>query len=234
MRVATSIEMLRESLRYSRLACARRTTGIVTGFEALDALSPGNAFAVGAIHECLSETDTPSFLLPILLARATAPSSHIVWCDPLRQFYPPGAVALGLPLERLLLVFPETEQETIWAATESLRCPGVGACITTVSHLTKLHARRLQLAAERGGGIGMLLRPINAVTKPYAAATRWRIRPAVGERTVQRWCVELIHGHGGRVGGNVLLEVCHETNHVRAITQLAHREHETETTAISA
>ena len=81
----------------------------------------------------------------------------------------------------------------------------------------------LQLAAERGGGIGVMLRSSGAAAWPYAAATRWTVRPAPGERTVQRWSVELIHGHGGRVGQRVLLEMCRETHHVRATDAVVHR-----------
>jgi protein ImuA len=234
VRVATSSLGLLESLRGFPLAASGKSVGLRTGFAALDSLAPGKAFALGAMHECLSETGMPSFLLPILLARAVASPGRIVWCDPTRQFYPPGAAAMGLPLDRLLLVLPADEKDALWATAESLRCPGVGVCVTSVSNLTPLQARRLQLAAECGGGIGILLRPARAVSRPYAAATRWRVRPAVGERNLQRWRVELIHGHGGRVGGSVLLEVCRETNHVRAVTRVADRKNEKETAAIPA
>lgn len=189
---------------------------------------------MGAIHECLSETEMPSFLLPILIAKASAQASRIVWCDPTRQFYPPGAAALGLPLDRLVLLLPDNEKESLWATAESLRCNGVGVCVSTLSQLTSVQARRLQLAAERGGGLGILLRSARAVSRPYAAATRWLIQPAPGERNLQRWRMELVHGHGGRVGGSVLFEVCRETNHVRAISALANRAGKTETAAISA
>jgi hypothetical protein len=86
-----------------------------------------------------------------------------------------------------------------------------------------VQARRLQLAAEQGGNLGILLRSADAIDWPYAAATRWRITPARGERMVQRVRVELVHGHGGRVGQSVLLEMSRETNHVRAVSELADR-----------
>jgi len=88
--------------------------------------------------------------------------------------------------------------------------------------LSRLEARRLQLSAERGGGVGLLLRPWgNRLSAEHAAATRWLVRPAPGERTVQRWKVQLVHGHGGRVGGVVILEHSRETNRVRAVEKLA-------------
>ncbi len=46
------------------------------------------------------------------------------------------------------------------------------------------------------------------VTAPpeHAAVTRWLVRPERGERNVQRWRIQLIFGHGGRVGQAIILE----------------------------
>ncbi len=207
---------------------------LVTGLSALDEMLPEGAFVRGAVHEVLngvggvkSQAARMPFLLPALLARSAIQSESrvgmIVWCDFDRDLYPPALLALGIPMERLLVLRPATMAEGLWAVTECLRCRGVAACITPAGRLTRVQARRLQLAAERGGGIGVLLRPAEAVAWPYAAATRWKVTPARGERMLQRVSVELIHGHGGRVGKNVLLEVCRETNHVRAVEPMAHR-----------
>ena len=59
-------------------------------------------------------------------------------------------------------------------------------------------------------------------TSNYAAATRWQ-RPARDGRSddAQSWNVELLHGHGGRLGSTVLLEVDRETGDVRASALLA-------------
>jgi hypothetical protein len=205
--------------------------GLATGFAPLDALSPGGAFALGSVHEFLSETDTPAGLLPILVARAAAEKGWVVWCDTQRRFYPPAAAALGLPLERVLLLQPSSEREALWAATEALRCGGVSACVLPIGQLSPLQARRLQLAAERGGGVGLLLRPARSISRPYSARTRWLVRPALGERSVQRVRVQLIHGHGGRLGEDVLLEVCRDTHHVRAIVPMAGGTQERQTAA---
>jgi hypothetical protein len=106
----------------------------------------------------------------------------------------------------------------------------VAAVVANVDYrLSRVEARRLQLSAERGGGVGLLLRPAGrAVSSEHAAVTRWLVRPAPGERTVQRWSVQLIHGHGGRVGQAVILEYSRETNRVRAVEQLADRPAEKE------
>src|SRR4051794_14948033 len=64
----------------------------------------------------------------------------------------------------------------------------------------------LQGGGGGGGGVGVFLRPLGAASVHHAAATRWLVEPARGERTVQRWKIQLIHGHGGRLHQPVYLE----------------------------
>jgi protein ImuA len=183
----------------------------------------------GAVHEILSgpSDGTPLFFAMLLAACSTG---AIIWCDPGRSLYPPALAAHGVDLGRLLLLKPSSDAELTWAVGECLKCPGVGAVVAEVKarhRLTRVEARRLQLSAERGGGMGILLRPAGKASAEHAAATRWLVRPAPGERTVQRWAVQLVHGHGGRVGGVVILEHSRETNRVRAVEKLADRRRET-------
>jgi protein ImuA len=114
-----------------------------------------------------------------------------------------------------------------------MRCKGVSATIAQVGRLSRIEARRLQLAAEQGGGIGILLRPMDRNASVYAAASRWLVSPAQGLRTVQRWKIQLIHAHGGRIGQTVILEHHRETNTLRASEQLANRQSETVATEVA-
>jgi protein ImuA len=165
-------------------------------------------------------------------AHATS-KKPIVWSDPRNELYPPALGALGIPLDRLFLLKPKTPEDEIWAVTQCLACKGVGATVAAIPRLTRIQARRLQLAAERGGGVGLILRPHDpnlTGSKEHAAATRWLIEPAQGERTIQRWKIQLIHGHGGQTHRSVYLEYdrdCEsgsdETDRVRATPILADR-----------
>jgi len=209
------------------ISAAPNVLSFITGLPALDALAPGGAFRRGAVHEILSDPEegTPLFFA-MVLARATHGAGALVWCDPGHEIYPPALAAQGIDLDRLFLLQPRTPAEQTWAVGECLKCKGVAAVVAAMKpaqRLSRLEARRLQLAAERGGGVGLLLRPAGKVSAEHAAATRWLVRPAPGERTVQRWEVQLVHGHGGRVGGVVILEHSRETNRVRAAEKLADR-----------
>ncbi|HEX2972383.1 MAG TPA: hypothetical protein VHP11_08615, partial [Tepidisphaeraceae bacterium] len=129
----------------------------------------------------------------------------------------------GIPLEQWLGLQPRTPADELWATAECVRCPGVRATVAHFGRLTRIEARRLQLAAEAGGGVGILLRPGGPASAEYAAATRWRVWRMPGERTVQRWKLQLIHGHGGQVGRDVILEAGGETDHVRAFAAVGDR-----------
>lgn len=202
-----------------------RTRLFRTGLEALDAIAPGGAFACGAVHELLSE---PAHGKPLFLAMVMARSmsgTRIIWCDTHNELYPPALAAHGIPLEQLFLLHPKPADQT-WAIAECLRCKGVGVVIATIPRLSRIEARRLQLAAETGGGVGIFLRPAGPGNDIYAAATRWLVKPAPPERTIQRWAIQLIHGHGGRLGHTVTLEHCRENNLVRTTVELADRSNE--------
>ncbi len=226
MQLAPDKQFLLRTLLAQRAPAVRDS--FCTGLEALDALAPRGEFSQHAVHELLSEPGaTVPRTLALLLARAAQKSrgnaGAIVWSDPDHQLYPPAMLGDLQDLRRLILLRCSKAAEELWALAECLRCPGVCATIASVPRLTQLQARRLQLAAERGGGVGIFLRPYSKKVVPYAAATRWLVRAAPGDAQVQRWSVELLHGHGGQVGEVVLIEVSRETRLVRASAPVAHR-----------
>ena len=163
--------------------------GFSTGLESLDELLAGKVFPRGAVHEILSEPkDGRPFFFALLLAASalretpgktpretpcetpgkTPGHGAVIWCDAAQEIYPPALAAHGICLQRL---FPAPRsQDIIWAVAESLRCKGVAAVVAAPPRLSRIIARRLQLAAERGGGIGLLLRtpmrPASTATPP--------------------------------------------------------------------
>jgi len=223
-----------------------------TRLNRLDDLASEVGFSRGVIHELLVRPGLPPpGFFAFLLARAAilhdaptlhdagtvhgAPTLHdapisqvktcgaIVWSDPTRELYPPALARYGLGLEKLILLRPRKTSDEIMALVECLRCKGVGATVAGLKRLSQVEARRLQLAVERGGGVGIFMRPLGAASTHYAAATRWLVEPARGNEFVQRWSVQLVHGHGGQVGQKVLLELNRDTHLVRASEVLVDR-----------
>jgi hypothetical protein len=145
------------------------------------------------------------------------PPRALVILDPAGEIYPPAIAAMGILLDRVYFLHPRDKADQLWAIAECLRCSAVGAVVAAPPALSRTDARKLQLAAERGGGVGILLRTFGQ-SLHYAAATRWLVRPAPGERTIQRWNIQLLHAPGGQVGQSITLESSREILQLRVVT----------------
>ncbi|MFL5340127.1 MAG: ImuA family protein [Gemmataceae bacterium] len=155
-------------------------------------------------------------------ARLLEGGGAFIVIDGPREFYPPAADRLGVPLDRTAVVRPDDPRAGLWAWEQALRCPAVAVTLGWADELTDRHGHRLQLAAEAGGGLGFLLRSAGPATK---AAVRLRVsgegffgRPYLLDRRLR---VELLHCRGGTPGTSVELELDHETSHVRLVSELA-------------
>lgn len=87
---------------------------------------------------------------------------------------------------------------------EALRCPAVtGAVLAGDGPLDLTATRRLQLAAETGGALGLLLQPDTTSAAHTAVTTRWRVGSlsAGDELEDPHWILELLRARGGRPGG---------------------------------
>lgn len=114
-----------------------------------------------------------------------------------------------------------TRSSLFAAIVQSLRCPAVGAVMSWFDHLPSLDFRRLQLAAEAGGGLGLLLRPASALRAPSFAAARLLVTPVPsGKEDVRRMHIEAVRMRG-KTGQSVIVEVNDETGDVHLPAELA-------------
>lgn len=226
-------------------AASRFSTGIPAWDELL-----GPGLTRSGVHELLYPANSARPLLPaMLLARARAGAASagddhaicadgaggagaIVISDPRQRLYPPAAAQLGIPLARLYLLHPKNREEELWALSECLACGGTSAVMAELGKLSQVEARRLQLAAERGGALGLWIRPAGAASSIYAAATRMLVEPvtataataaATATGCCQRWRITLLHGHGCQVGKGIVLEYNREEHTVHSTSELADR-----------
>jgi hypothetical protein len=100
----------------------------------------------------------------------------LIVVDAGEHFYPPAAAALGVPLAETIVVRPRRDDEYLWAIEQALRCRGVAVVLTRMQRLESRQFRRLQLAAEQGGTVGILLRPANQRGSPSWAQARFVVR----------------------------------------------------------
>lgn len=202
------------------------TTGgqevVTTGCMALDCLLPAGGLRRGSLVEWLSEgSGTGAGTLALLAARQALPGKGpLVVIDRPAEFYPPGAAALGMAIEELIVIQPRHARDDLWAIEQVLRCEGVGAAWCRLDELSDRALRRLQLAAERGGSVGMLLRPAAVRRSATWADARFWVEPLAAAEG-RRWRVELLHARGGQAPRGIELEIDDEAGVVRVAARLA-------------
>jgi RecA/RadA recombinase len=92
----------------------------------------------------------------LLAARHTARGEPVVWVDPLRRLFPPGALGLGVDLDHLLVVRPVEDGSApwAWAAEQLLRSgcfPLVVLDLPPLRGMRRAAAHGFARAVEHGG-----------------------------------------------------------------------------------
>ncbi len=156
-----------------------------TGFAAIDRALPDGGLARGALHEIVAEgadqAAASGFLVRLLVGLAAA--GPVLWCLADPELYGPGLDRLGLAPDRLILARTRRDADLLWAMEEGLKTPGLAAVLGEPHRLDLTASRRLQLAAESVGGLGLILRraegaQAGAQSNATAAVTRWRVASA--------------------------------------------------------
>jgi len=164
--------------------------------------SPQNALAFG--HQAalrkgrIHEVSGPGADMFAILAAAEQ-ARGILWMGLYRDLVSlcPTGVQTYLEIEDLILVEAVSRGELLWAADQALRAPGSFCVILEMPDTLSLkESRRLQLAAEQGGGIGLIL--LRGGVSTSAAQTRWHCAPMVAERPAWDWRCE--KGKNGETG----------------------------------
>ena len=180
---AHDLARLRQLINDSRTAVA--TTPFSTGFASLDRLLPSGGLLRGSLVEWLSEAPGSGAGLLALAAAIEAQGSgkSLVVVDRQRQFYPPAAAAWGLDLSQVLVIRPTSDIEEHWAIDQALRCEQVSAVMAHPASLDDRVFRRLQLAAEACGSVGLLVRRRPRRQERSWASVRWLVEPRPSPRS---------------------------------------------------
>jgi hypothetical protein len=183
-----------------------------TGFAELDARLPGGGWPIGAIAELMPELagiGELRLVIPALAALARA-GRYIGWIAPPLLPYAPALAGAGLPLERVLIIRTRDLKESLWAMEQTLRCPLFGAVLGWGASIADRSLRRLQLAAEAGGSLGILYRPPSAARERSPAALRLGLsapRPPQTDGLPMEIQVEIHKVRGGRAGMQLRLSL---------------------------
>jgi len=196
----------------------------------------GGGLPVGQLHEIGTaglEAETaalPAAFVAALLARI-APSRLVFWIAPISDLHPPGLLPYGVDPNRLVLVRPSKDVETLAAMEIALREGAAGAVVGEVGQVRRTASRRLQLACLRHGATGFVLRrwPRDHRTgdrEASVAVTRWHVTPVPSvkdgrEPGPPRWHVALTHARGGRSGEWIMEASDGATHPLRVVAALA-------------
>ncbi|MCB2052867.1 MAG: hypothetical protein KDE35_01320 [Geminicoccaceae bacterium] len=189
MSAPDTLERLRATIRrIERPPVSLEHRPVSLGAPTIDANLPWKGLPMARLHE-IAGTAASGFAAALVgRVAASLPPGGLVWCvDPAfcRRFgelYGPGLAAFGIEGERLLLVRPRDRRQVFWAMEEALRCRAVACTVGEIDGASLEQSRRLQLAAEEGGGIGILLRGAKGDSGPLAATTRWSVDALCDER----------------------------------------------------
>src|ERR1700692_4828665 len=176
-----------------------------TGSSSLDARLPGGGRPRASLIEVLLD-DTGlgevQLFLPALVEcqraateRSLSAAPWLVWIAPPHEPYAPALAQQGIELGRLLVVRPTTATEALWAAEQALSSGVCAAVLLWLKGTDDRWLRRLKLAAEAGGALGVLFRPERMRFAPPPASLRMVVTQDEHETRL-----DLLKVQGGRPG----------------------------------
>ncbi len=223
-----------------------------TAWGPIDRALPGQGLGVAKVHEWIGTSQhgppgrharargtwLPPLSILTHLARQAAGIGHgggglVLWVGEAVWPFPAAMVdcAADPLLSRSVFVRAASAGERLWAADLALRSSAAAVVIADGSRFDLSATRRVQLAAEAGGGICFLARPPWERAELSAAFTRWGVRvsppdPRSAHHT-RRWTVELLRCKGAQPAGAAprcwTLEHDRATRHGLVVSELLDR-----------
>lgn len=230
------LSKLRQTLSAIEGRGFRRRPALPFGIGAIDTKLADKGLRLDALHEAtaasadLADDCAATLFLAGIAARALGP---VLWVVRRRDLFAPGLAQAGLEAKRLLYAEAADDAELLALMEEGLRHRGLGAVIGEAKRADMAATRRLQLAAEGGRTIALLLRRherggADPLAPPSAAITRWQVGAApstplpvegVGR---PRWKARLVRQRGGEQG-EWIVEACDETGRCALPADVADR-----------
>src|SRR5258706_1647799 len=237
-----TVAALRERIRCLEGGARHRRAVLPFGIKAIDERLPEGGLALGALHEVAGGgTGAVDGAVAALFAAGIAARTKgkILWCVTRQDLFAPALAQAGLAPDRVIYVEAGDEKTVLACFEEGLRHGGLGTVVAEVARLSMTASRRLQLAAETSGAIGVAIRRWRRQTEaadfgqPTASVTRWRVTalpatalPVSGVGRA-RWQVELIRCRAGE-SADFEVEACDAKGRLALPSDMAHGSDETE------
>lgn len=206
------IDDLRDRISAIEGGGAKRAGCLPFGVPEIDDILPGGGLAYGALHEFAGGGNgTVDGAAAALFAAGTAARTKgkVVWCLTRPDLFMPALAQAGLHPDRVIFAEADREEDVLASMEEALSYGKLGAVVGEVVRLPMVSSRRLQLAAEKTGTLGIAVRrwrrqtEANDFGQPTVSTTRWRVSvmpseplpvPGVGRA---RWLLELMRVKAG-------------------------------------
>lgn len=206
------VSELRERIQHLEGGAARAKTVLPFGVPDIDGVLPSSGLSYGALHEVAgggAGTVDGAAAALFVAGIAARTQGQIVWCLTRPDLFFPALAQAGLRADRVVFVESNKEEDVLDAMLEALSYGGLGAVVGELVRLPMTASRRLQLAAEKTGTMGLVVRrwrrqtEANDFGQPTASTTRWRVSvlpseelpvPGVGRG---RWLLELMRVRAG-------------------------------------
>jgi hypothetical protein len=159
------VAALRERIRCLEGGARHRRAVLPFGVKAIDERLPEGGLALGALHEVAGGGNGAiDGAAAVLFAAGIAARTRgrVLWCVTRQDLFAPALAAAGLAPDRVIYVEAGDEKSVLACFEEGLRHGGshggLGAVVAEVARLSMTASRRLQLAAEGSGAIGIAIR----------------------------------------------------------------------------
>ncbi len=206
------ITELLERISHLEGGLSRRKQTLPFGVPEIDDHLPDGGLSFGALHEFAGGgAGTVDGAAAALFAAGIAARTKgkVIWCLTRPDLFLPALAQAGLHPDRVIFVEADREEDVLASMEEALSFGGLGAVVAELVRLPMTASRRLQLAAEKTGAMGLVVRRWRRQTEasdfgqPTASSTRWRVSvlpseelpvPGVGRA---RWFLELMRVKAG-------------------------------------
>ncbi|MFK0334239.1 ImuA family protein [Rhizobium sp. NPDC090275] len=227
------ISELRERIQHLEVTSARNKQVLPFGIPEIDDRLPGGGLAFGALHEFAgggAGTVDGAAAALMVAGIAAQTKGQVVWCLTRPDLFFPALAQAGLHPKRVIFVESDKEEDVLASMEEALAFGGLGAVVGELVRLPMTTSRRLQLAAEKTGTMGLAVRRWRRQTEasdygqPTAASTRWRVSvlpseplpvPGIGRA---RWLLELIRVKAGECA-DFIVGACDATGRLDLSTE---------------
>ena len=187
-----TLESLRMRVRELESECHSLGDKASTGCDELDGLLGGQGFEHGSLVEWIGSAGSGATTLALKAAQAACKQHMLVVLDRNGQFYPTAAAAVGIDLQRTIVIRPNSTQDYQWSLLQILRSTGIAAVVCWPDKANEKMLRRWQLAAEHGKTLGFLVRPPTALREPTWAKVRLLVEAQHSLTNTRQWRVTIL------------------------------------------